>query len=303
MKKLLPIFFLLALLLTPVSTVFAQGGNPPPPDPPVDSVVLDTLDWLSPTQEQEINDIVFELDREGLAQIAVVTLNDCGGDSELFRNQLFRDWGIGHADDNDGLLIMVCWYDGVQGQRVLEQEVGTGMEGTIPDLLTDRMFDQYFVPAFSQGKADSEVISSGEAGEALVSMVIAYDDVIRQEPQPTPLASEETKNPEGDSLWVVLFIVLVIFLAIAVVSGIIGSSSSSDDDDEDENDDTFLGGGFSDLGSSRGSDDDDDDDDSGGSFSGGGFPSIRPSSPSPNRSSGINFGGGTSRGGGSRGKF
>lgn len=298
MKKLLPIFFLLTLLLATVSTAFAQGGNPPLPDPPVDSVVLDTLDWLSPTQEQEINDIVFELDREGLAQIAVVTLNDCGGDSALFRNQLFRAWGIGHADDNDGLLIMVCWYDGVQGQRVLEQEVGTGMEGTIPDLLTDRMFSQYFVPVFSQGKADSEVISSGEAGDALVSMVIAYDNVIRQEPQSIPLASEETQNPEGDSLWVVLLIFLVIiFVAIVIASGINGSSSSSEDDDEDESGD--IGGGFYGRGSSRGF----TDDDPGGSLSGGGSPSIRPSSPSPNRSSGIDFGGGTSRGGGSSRKF
>jgi len=136
-------------------------------------VVLDTLSWLTPSQETEINSINKKLDEEGIAQIAVVTLDDCGGDKQKFRNELFRTWGIGHSDDNDGLLIMVCWYEGDQSRRSVEQETGYGLEGTLPDVLTARIAKELFVPAF---QAD-------QPGNGLVSMVKRYDSLLRQDGQ------------------------------------------------------------------------------------------------------------------------
>ena len=161
---------LLVLCLQPIRAL-AQGGEPPiPPAPNGGNVVLDTLDWLTPSQETEINSINQKLDEEGIAQIAVVTLDDCGGDKQKFRNELLRTWGIGHANDNDGLLIMVCWYGGDQSRRSLEQETGFGLEGTLPDVLTARVADELFIPAF---QAD-------QPGNGLVAMVIRYDRILRQ---------------------------------------------------------------------------------------------------------------------------
>src|SRR5262245_15489809 len=95
------------------SSIFAQGMEPPVPPPPTDgNVVLDTIGWLTAAQESEINSVNTKLDEEGIAQLGIVTLDDCGDDKQKFRNDLFRAWGIGYADDNDGLLILVCWYGG-----------------------------------------------------------------------------------------------------------------------------------------------------------------------------------------------
>jgi len=159
---------LLLLCLQPIN-VFAQGSEPPiPPVLTGGNVVLDTLNWLTPAQEDQINAINKKLQDEGLAQLAVVTLNDCGDDKQKFRNDLFRTWGIGHADDNDGLLILVCWYGGNTSRRSVEQEIGYGMEGTLPDVLTGRVVDEEFIPAFQANRP----------GDGLVNMVKRYDSII-----------------------------------------------------------------------------------------------------------------------------
>ena len=155
-------------------SVLAQGSEPPLPSPPTGgNVVLDTLGWLTASQEAEINAINTNLDDEGIAQIAVVTLDDCGDDKQKFRNDLFRTWGIGHANDNDGLLILVCWYGGDTTRRSLEQETGYGLEGTLPDILTGRVVDEKFIPAFQADRP----------GEGLVAMVREYDRILRADSQ------------------------------------------------------------------------------------------------------------------------
>ena len=160
----------LILCLQPMRTL-AQGGEPPIPTAPTGgNVVLDTLDWLTPSQENEINAINQKLDQDGIAQLAVVTLNDCGDDKQKFRNELFRAWGIGHTDDNDGLLILVCWYGGNQSRRSIEQETGYGLEGTLPDILTGRIVDDEFTPAFQ----------SNHPGDGLVAMVKQYNEILRK---------------------------------------------------------------------------------------------------------------------------
>ena len=171
MNRLQSVIGILLLLFLVPSHVLAQGEVPPiPPVPKGGNVVLDTLDWLTPSQESEINTINQKLDQEGIAQIAVVTLNDCGEDKQKFRNELFRVWGIGHADDNDGLLILVCWYGGDQSRRSLEQETGYGLEATLPDVLTGRVVDQEFIPAFQ----------SNRSGDGLVAMVKRYNSILRE---------------------------------------------------------------------------------------------------------------------------
>lgn len=255
------------LLVIPVKSVFAQSTEPPIPPVLVNgNFVLDQLDWLSPSQEQEINAIVSKLDTDNLAQIAVVTQNDCGEDSQAYRNTFFRTWGIGHKDRNDGLLILVCWYDGNKDLRKVEQETGNGMEGTIPDLLTAKVFQEYFVPVFSSGKDAAQVISDGDAGKALVEMVKAYDGIIRGD---TPEALTQTEQQDSlvailsttflglKCIWwlLILIIILIIILSKTGITGggggyYYGGSSSSSSSSDDS---SSFGGGSSSGGGSSGS--------------------------------------------------
>ena len=188
MKKCMVILAISWFLFLSSTHALAQGSQPTIPPPPTNgSVVLDTLDWLDSLQESHINTINHQLDQDGIAQIAVVTLNDCGEDPQRFRNELFRTWGIGHADDNDGLLILVCWYDGEPSLRTLEQETGYGLEGVLPDILTGRVADDYFIPAFQEDRP----------GEGLLAMVQQYDSILRgsgetKSPQPAPVSNVDS---------------------------------------------------------------------------------------------------------------
>lgn len=190
MKKLLvwlTITILLCLVL-PTQT-FAQGNQPPIPTAPRSGFVLDTLDWLTPEQEAEINSINKNLDHDGIAQIAVVTLDDCGTDKKTFRHDLFNAWGIGHADTNDGVLILVCWYDGDKSRRSVEQEVGYGLEDILPPTLTDETVQKYFAPAFQQD----------QPGNGLMKMVSQYDKLVKTNPlrkkSPAATIAQPQSNP------------------------------------------------------------------------------------------------------------
>jgi uncharacterized protein len=160
-------FLLISLMSLPVH---AQGEQPAIPAAPANGdYVLDELGWMSDTQKSTVNAIINRLDQEGVAQIAVVTLDDCGSDKNAFRKQLFDTWGIGHSDDNDGLLILVCWYGGDKSRRSVEQLYGRGLNRILSSSKTDEIARQDFIPAFQQGKP----------GDGLVAMVRDYNVKLR----------------------------------------------------------------------------------------------------------------------------
>jgi uncharacterized membrane protein YgcG len=169
MKHKLFFFIGLAALLftTPVN---AQGKDPPIPNlPPQYSYVLDTLNWLSESQEQEINTIARQLDSEGKAQIYVATVDNCGIDKTQYRRNIFNAWKIGTQKSNGGLLIMVCWYSGDKSRRSIEVKTDPKMQIIIPDTVTAKIAENNFVSAFK----------ANQPGAGLVKMVMIFDDVIR----------------------------------------------------------------------------------------------------------------------------
>jgi|GEM_PF-1401214 len=164
-----------------VQPVLAQESEPAiPPAPTGGNVVLDTLGWLSTAQIEEINEINRKLDTAGVAQIAIVTLDNCGDDKQKFRNDLFRAWGIGHPNDNDGLLILACWYGGDVNRRSIEQETGYGLEGILPDVLTARVSTEKFIPEFEAGRP----------GSGIMAMVREYNRLLFVPSEPVPVKVE-----------------------------------------------------------------------------------------------------------------
>ena len=62
-------------------------------------------------------------DKTGI-EIVVVTVRDMGGlDENTYAVELFKEWGIGSKERNDGLLILVA-----EQERRLRIEVGYGLE-------------------------------------------------------------------------------------------------------------------------------------------------------------------------------
>ena len=145
-KLVLLIAVLLALSLCGASLAYNV------PSPSADFYVLDNSDVLSDNTEGYIIERNKYLFGECGAQICVVTLPTIGdADIENFAVDLFNSWGIGDADEDNGLLLLLvtddelCW--------CLQ---GSGLEITMDDaylteVLYANMRDDFYEQRFDQG--------------------------------------------------------------------------------------------------------------------------------------------------------
>lgn len=80
-------------------------------------------------------------------QVVVATVSSLQGlDIESYANQLFRVWGLGQKDKNNGVLFVVA-----PAEREMRIEVGYGLEGTLTDALSSQIIRDMVIPAFKAG--------------------------------------------------------------------------------------------------------------------------------------------------------
>lgn len=81
------------------------------------------------------------------AQAVVVTINSLEGkDIRDYGINLFRKWGIGQKEKDNGILILMA-----MKEKKWSVEVGRGLEGAVPDILTNRVMQEAAVPEFKKG--------------------------------------------------------------------------------------------------------------------------------------------------------
>ena len=113
--------------------------------------------------------------REGI-QVVAVTVNSLSGhDMETYATTLFRDWGIGDRQKNNGVLLLIA-----KEERQFRIEVGYGLEGTLTDgwcgEVLDRMRQRFQAGDFSAAIRETYAALAVKAGggyEAVPSAVRA----------------------------------------------------------------------------------------------------------------------------------
>ncbi|MEI8062185.1 MAG: TPM domain-containing protein [bacterium] len=148
MKKCRQILFLVAtLFLFVTSTISVKSvyayKNPGAPTGFAD----DFAGVIDQDSEQQLESSLTELEQQTGVEFSVVTVKSLGGDTiENFAHSLFQDWGIGAKASNKGLLLLIA----IKDHRA-RFEVGYGLEGTLTDLLTSKIQQQYMIPQFKAG--------------------------------------------------------------------------------------------------------------------------------------------------------
>lgn len=136
MKRILSFLLCFAACLAlflPVS----HAAQALPPAPTQDIYLVDNAGMVSPEDRQTLLAAGKELDEKTGAQIVVVTMNTLGGENlEDYTNRLFRSWGIGNREKNNGVLLLIAKED-----RKFRLEVGYGLEGVITDGLAGEILD------------------------------------------------------------------------------------------------------------------------------------------------------------------
>lgn len=177
----LPLVFLLFLMGT---QLWSQSGLrveevPDPKEMSGQGYVSDPGQYLSPDGVRRLNNLIGSLEANATAQIAVLVLPSIGDQiPKDFATELFQHWGIGQADKDNGLLILV-----VMDQRRVEFETGYGLEGVLPDVICYRIINENFVPHFKEGDYDNGLISSVDRIKTLLEDPAALEE-IRSEMRP-----------------------------------------------------------------------------------------------------------------------
>ena len=118
------------------------------PNPPKNGYVLDQTQTLTKEEIQSMNRMGLEVQKKTKAQIAVLLIPTLDGeDVSDYAKRVFRAWGIGDKEKNNGVLFLIALKD-----KQMRIEVGYGLEGAINDGKAGEILDQYAIPYFQKGK-------------------------------------------------------------------------------------------------------------------------------------------------------
>ena len=141
------------------------------------SYVSDPSHILNDTTIARINQILGDLETKATAQVAVVMLPSIGeADRFEFAQKLFEHWGIGQAENDNGLLILF-----IQDQRNIRFHTGFGLEGILSDARCKQIQQQFMVPSFKEGDYNSGMLLGIEKVAAMLTTPEAIEEVFAAE--------------------------------------------------------------------------------------------------------------------------
>ena len=109
--------------------------------------IVDDAQLLTSVQEKMLTDWLVRHEDETTNQVVIVTVPTLQGlEIEDYGYQLGRHWGIGQADHDNGVLLLVA-----MEERDVRIEVGYGLEGALTDAEANAIIRNHIVPAFRAG--------------------------------------------------------------------------------------------------------------------------------------------------------
>ena len=132
-------------------------------------------------------------------QIVVLTVADLeGADASSYATEVGETWGVGSADFDNGVVILVKpKNDNGSGEVFIA--TGYGLEGAVPDAYAKRIINEIMIPKF----IENDYFAAVEG---------ACDKIIRLADGEEFASSAGSEN-EGGSMWIaVAFIVLILYL-------------------------------------------------------------------------------------------
>lgn len=166
-----------------------------------DFYVNDSANVLSQETEKYIVEKSSSLYKYNGSQIVVVTVKDLEGMSiETYATTLFNNWKIGDKEKNNGLLLLLAL-----NEREFRVEVGSGLEGILPDGKTGRYQDNYLIPYLKENKWDDGIKSLYDA---------FYNDLSSIENIEEYTPADFNKLNKSITTLIIIIIIFIIFIKI-----------------------------------------------------------------------------------------
>lgn len=138
----------LYLFFSPAGNIFAEVTYPD-----YSTMVNDFTGTLDSGWKSSIEDLCIKVRNETSAEIAVAVISDLQGITiEEYAVTLFKKWGVGKADKDNGVLLLVSMQE-----KKVRIEVGYGLEGAITDLEAGNIINDIIVPRFKENDYNAGV--------------------------------------------------------------------------------------------------------------------------------------------------
>lgn len=124
-----------------------------------DVYVYDQGEILSEDQEDQINYLLVQLEEKTTIEFAVITIPSLNNLTiEQYAVRLGNELGIGKADEDNGILLLVSKTD-----TKVRLEIGPGLQGFLTDSVSGRILDNYFVPSRDNNQYDDACFNTVNA--------------------------------------------------------------------------------------------------------------------------------------------
>lgn len=118
-----------------------------PEKPEKQTSVYDYTDLLPPSQEQALEQKLIRYSDSTSTQIVVAIIESTEGENINYLGaQWGEQWGIGQAEKDNGILILLA-----SGDRRIAINTGYGTEGSLTDALSKRIIETVIIPEFKRG--------------------------------------------------------------------------------------------------------------------------------------------------------
>lgn len=167
--------------------------------PKSNTLVTDYTNTLTAEQKQRLEDKLVAFSDSSSTQIAVVMIRSIGDyDVNEYAQKLGRAWGIGQKDKNNGIVVLVAVDD-----RKLSIQTGYGVEGALPDIITQQIRTRDMNPRF-------------KAGDYYGGIDAGTDDIIKYTRGEYKAEQKEQKG-NGDGGSPVGFIVIIVVIILIMI--------------------------------------------------------------------------------------
>lgn len=163
--------------------------------------VNDYGNFLTPAEEQKIEQQLKDHEKETSNQIVLLTVPSLGGEViEEFSIKVGNTWKLGHKGKDNGVLILIA-----VEEHKMRIETGFGMEGPLPDSLCGTIMRKYMTPAFR----------ANENAKGVTDAITKITEAVKGEftvEDSSPGGSEENKEK-----------CILFFIILLVVCGFLGA--------------------------------------------------------------------------------
>jgi uncharacterized protein len=194
------------------AAIAAAGAQPR--FPALTGRIVDEAGLLSASDRQELTQTLAAIEQQSTDQVVIYTAKSLQGyPIEDFGYQLGRNWQIGQAGKNNGVLLIVA-----PAERKVRIEVGRGLEPQLTDALTALIVQNAILPAFRRGDFPGGI----KAGIRDIRDVLLGDaEAVKERARTT----QKRNAPDGEEM--ITFIIIVLFFLFIFGVGIYQSRYAS----------------------------------------------------------------------------